>query len=325
MSDVFLVVLTDKYVASSNCRRELKCALQLKKPMVIVKETDVNHGGKLISHHLPDLLALTQPEIAMDSEDRCACEELLTRASLGGEDDSTVEWFRESHLRQAALRLVVQKLVHARASLLGDDSGRRTSLESIRQARARCSVTEVYISEQYAHMPNKSHDVLNELSERFDEAGFSVRHATEPADAPFVILLTPTVFDHDKLVDEICSVFSLPVVQRPPIVALYSTSVPFATYMDRCPGRLKELGFFDTMFQKWPQSVELQRAAVQFVRLTFEAKQPMSNKLPMRSCFEMIRRRRTAPLHVGDELDTPQALNLCTSARASEAEACRKV
>ena len=50
---------------------------------------------------------------------------------------------------------------------------------------------------------------------------------------------------------------------RPPLIPLYSTAVPFASYMGAAPPELKSAGLFQMMFHKWPRTAALQTAAAQ--------------------------------------------------------------
>ena len=43
--DVFLLFLTAGYLTSANCRRELLEATRRKLPMIILRESDPQHGG----------------------------------------------------------------------------------------------------------------------------------------------------------------------------------------------------------------------------------------------------------------------------------------
>ena len=46
------------------------------------------------------------------------------------------------------------------------------------------------------------------------------------------------------------------------IIPLFSTSTPFRYHLAACPNALQQLGFFDALFQKWPQCPALKDAAM---------------------------------------------------------------
>ena len=48
-SDVVVVIVTDKYVRSPNCRRELKEAIRLRKPLVLLVECDPDKGATSVN------------------------------------------------------------------------------------------------------------------------------------------------------------------------------------------------------------------------------------------------------------------------------------
>ena len=72
------IFLTTGFVSSANCRRELKRALREKKTLLVILETDDNHGAT--SHAA---LAAEVKSLPYDSEDRAACQTLLERVAQG--------------------------------------------------------------------------------------------------------------------------------------------------------------------------------------------------------------------------------------------------
>ena len=69
-------------------------------------------------------------------------------------------------------------------------------------------------------------------------------------------MLCPGIFEEPALVEELHS-----LVAWSPLVPLYSTELPFAAYMQRCPNSLHEQGLFKIMFDKWPESAKLRKVA----------------------------------------------------------------
>ena len=72
----------------------------------------------------------------------------------------------------------------------------------------------------------------------------------------------PTSQRHDPLSDEVSELAGH--FQRKPktLVALASTATSFDEYFQSCPADLKELGLFESQFEKWPESPLLQPTAV---------------------------------------------------------------
>ena len=72
----------------------------------------------------------------------------------------------------------------------------------------------------------------------------------------------PTSQRHDPLSDEVSELAGH--VQRKPktLVALASTATSFDEYFQSCPADLKELGLFESQFEKWPESPLLQPTAI---------------------------------------------------------------
>ena len=72
-------------------------------------------------------------------------------------------------------------------------------------------------------------------------------------------------------------------VGTPKFIRLYSTERSFAWYMNGCPKALRDAGFFNLIFAKWPASWVLQEAAA--VKLTALAKtveRPLNTKVAMK-------------------------------------------
>jgi len=166
-----------------------------------------------------------------------------------------VEWHREAHLKHAALGEIVTALfqhtngeapvvrVMPRAS---DSSAVRNIGSVIRRQGPPCS--GVYVSQHYPRT------VRQQLADAFSVPILEERHPGTPA----VLLLCPGVFEAPALVEELHS-----LVSSPPLVPLYSTELPFAAYMQRCPNELRDAGLFKIMFAKWPESDKLRKVAAE--------------------------------------------------------------
>ena len=119
-----------------------------------------------------------------------------------------------------------------------------------------------------------------------------------PPGALFVIMLTPGVFTNGRLVEEMTRLLqhgtlddgigsSRGSVRRSfggasgasgvgsaqslhrDIVPLFSTAVPFALYMDECPGDIWEMALFNIMFAKWPTTELMQAVAAKLAVARF--------------------------------------------------------
>lgn len=105
-------------------------------------------------------------------------------------------------------------------------------------------------------------------------AGAILTDDPSAADA-VLILLTPGVFNNAELVGELfftladrgkprqvrSNLDSAPFGTR--FIWLYSTAVPFAEYIHMAPRHLKEVGLLESMYDKFPRSVELQHVAAE--------------------------------------------------------------
>ena len=126
-SDAMLLFLTEGYLASRNCRRELIEALRLEKPLLVIRETDANHGAVVQSELRASWPALTwtRPGAARDH----FIDVLFPEA---------VEWYREAHLKHAALGEIVTALFqHTNERCSQFVSCRATPSRATRLAEAR--------------------------------------------------------------------------------------------------------------------------------------------------------------------------------------------
>ena len=303
-SDVVVIILTQDYVTSKNCRREVAEMLRANKPLVILREMDANHG------------AVTLEELKEECERVPADERATAMAVCTASEDAelTLEWHRENHLKQAVLANVMQRILATtgvedvtdeasamrksnRAISSGETSnsaGRdrpadpargasragNIQLAALMSRRMRsatiaargssvktAAVDAVFLSPLYARCPltggREGRSVLSELSERFEEAGVKVVSARAEG-SPVVIALFPGVFDRAELVQEWTELLTSGEEETTQIIPLFFTAWSFASYFSACPDSLRQLGFFAPLFQKWPNGLELQRAAVAF-------------------------------------------------------------
>ena len=127
-SDVILIFLTDKYLSSMNCRRELVAAINAQKPLIVILESDPDKGATNVVQLRAEVDALEQNGV-LSTADRLAADHLidiLVSADRSAELPAIIEWHREKELRMAAFKLMVGNVLKAqppgvrRASSIGD-------------------------------------------------------------------------------------------------------------------------------------------------------------------------------------------------------------
>ena len=282
-SDVIVIILTKDYVTSKNCRREVKAALDLEKTIVVLRETDPNHGAATLEE-----LRAECGEVP--AKERATVEKLLT---IVEDEHSCVEWYREYHLKRAALAEVM-----ARVSALSEaDAPKGSNRDSNGSARDSSilpalmsqrnrgsqgvggtdggdgntagSAGRVCLSEAYRQCFAQSgtaqeSSVHDELGERFGDGGIEVLSERHKG-VPVIVFLFPGCFDHEGLVSEWMQLFKSATADEVRLIPMFSTEWPFERYLraGACHDALKDLGFFDPLYQKWPCTITLQRAAVE--------------------------------------------------------------
>jgi len=113
-TDVMVVIVTEGYISSFNCRRELVAMFKLNKPLVCVLESDPDKGGTSVAQLRGELDALQRSEAGLPSDHESACHQLIELVEQS--DDarsipSRVEWHRERVLKTVALRVLVANLL----------------------------------------------------------------------------------------------------------------------------------------------------------------------------------------------------------------------
>ena len=139
-SDVILIILTDAYLQSKNCRRELTHAMKTNKRIVVLLETDADKGkissagilqltqsinstGLLPSEHYNAALHLHQ--LVKEHEEQVRCQTNLEFPLL-------VNWHRELLFRQVVFKLITAHIlkVHEPTSPARRNSALRNSSEA---------------------------------------------------------------------------------------------------------------------------------------------------------------------------------------------------
>ena len=202
-SDVTLIVLTDAYLSSRNCRRELVAAIASAKPLVVLLESDPDRGktGPIaLRSELDSLDADGLPQAQHDAAVRLI--ELVERADVNAELPAAVEWHREPHLRNGALKWIAAHITHAQPA----EAPRIESLDDVRiggEPRAPDDdPCRVCLHPGYHALPSPSRfgaSVFDDVVECLLEFGIAVDETEDPR-LPWVILLCPGVFADGALV-----------------------------------------------------------------------------------------------------------------------------
>ena len=132
-SEVILIVVTDKYLSSYNCRRELSAAMQLHrqgKPLLLLCETDEAKGATSIARLKAELEALiasgkfvgaTAQQKQVGQQQQWAAERLIRLLEQGSTttylDVSVIEYHREKHLKLSALKAIAAALINTNVHL----------------------------------------------------------------------------------------------------------------------------------------------------------------------------------------------------------------
>lgn len=103
-SDLVLIVLTEHYLSSRNCRRELAAAVALDKPVVLLVETDDSKGATTLAR-LRAEFEQVESTVVLSADDREACLALMemfqeAQAEESHDDEGElpckiIEWHRE--------------------------------------------------------------------------------------------------------------------------------------------------------------------------------------------------------------------------------------
>lgn len=178
-TDVVLVFLTRGYLGSKNCRRELVQTLALSRTLLLVRETDENHGAATEG----ELLAEVERG-GLDVMEQAACRELISRYS------DALEWHRELHLKRAVVSTIVARLfdtsgteLKAKVSII--DRHLQPLVQGSQRHRRSDIDSTVHLSPSYSQLIG--HDVYDEVAKAFL---VPVARRRQPA-TPVIILLFP--------------------------------------------------------------------------------------------------------------------------------------
>eukprot|EP00966_Prymnesium_polylepis_P321704 7378014-Prymnesium_polylepis.1 len=170
-------------------------AMRLGKPVLLLRETDVAHGAI----RLMEARAEVQELLLTDNE-RLACDDIVGKFEQG----QFIEWYREAHLKHAALCAVIQSILATQQPSPLPEL--RVNVRADRQAaQIRKRVTRVYVSPNYAHlMAPSGQSFRDEVADVLGVLGVEVVGEAEE-DVPFLLLLCPGVFMHAELAQELAA------------------------------------------------------------------------------------------------------------------------
>lgn len=276
-SDIVLVVLTQGYVTSANCRRELRTAIEQGKRLLVLCETDANHGAISLAALREEAGKLSVPA------DRAAAEAVADIIEAG----DALEWHREGHLKRVTLAAVAQALFDFQAATPGAATAavRVTcaDTDSLRARRGQAvRVRARLLDTDHVALPEVHTQVADALRRAGVEvlAGAGAGQEEEAADeVPLLVVLCPQLLENVPLCEQLEAALLAPhplegdrkaiaTKRLEHAVRLYSTVEPFDHYWrhfkEQCP-LLFELGLLKHMYGKWPESAALQDAAAREV------------------------------------------------------------
>ena len=289
--------------------------IRLKKPLILLRETDPSKGATNAAMLRMELDALdVSGELPFAHHQAgLALIDVLSQADEGSDLPIVIEWHREKTLKLVALKMIVAHVSQHQPQ------GQGTRVGHVREVRLQSDIVAlqnvplgsagtVYLSREYRnrhrHLSSSSSvkglNIFDECHARFGEFGIAVVDSHAPL-LPHVIMLCPDAFDDAALVAEIARILMAakfaPAGGRPlQIIALASTCRPFGWYMSRCADsapQLKELGLFSHFFLKWPTSRVLQQQMVLEKALPVmpQFSDPSGGALPGGSMKELLSRR----------------------------------
>ena len=107
-SQAVLIFLSKGYFFSKNCLRELDCAVALDKPLILVHEADLSHGGAPLEHLRDECLSKKRFELfekTLIFEDEAPVN--------GVEQRSVITWHRTAEFQLVTMEKICAELLHA--------------------------------------------------------------------------------------------------------------------------------------------------------------------------------------------------------------------
>ena len=242
-SDIVLVILTESYIASANCRRELTAAYVSNKPIVVLVETEESRGATSATA-LRAELEVCESCGRLGKEERKAVMHLIRMVSLAELRDapvpSVIEWYREIELKRVVYKVIIANVLRVQAKAAeGARRGNITtevtrgvqrevwSLDELRfadqlppQEHPHEPSTRLYLSPHYRHITcnvdpalpggeqqqqqQQQQSVFEMLKAKFAAHSIEIVDTPAAARAVHLIFLCSAVFEHPDLVAELC-------------------------------------------------------------------------------------------------------------------------
>ena len=204
-----LVFLNKGYISSRNCRRELVAAVDANKPLILLRETDLNKGGQTFAMAEDELLFMVGTQNPSKDE-TAALRKLL-------DDVEVIEFHREKYFKYVALQRIASLILAQQLDIESNRSNRPSDLPIVRIKDQICvpksSVAKwaLYMSAHYREIPadeQGSESVFDQVARHL--APFGVRVQSQRADGiPVLVFLCPAVFARVGWVTETCSILRL--------------------------------------------------------------------------------------------------------------------
>ena len=237
-SDAVLIVVTDKYLSSYNCRRELTAAMRFKhlgKPLILLRESDEAKGATTVARLRAELADLklagkfggtTSQQEEEGRQQLQAAERLIRALEVTQPGVTVIQYHREKHLRLAALKtiaatLYLDNMQHHSAAAVPFNCGSNTSANSrLRQLAVWTPLQTLHglrlhheeqpprLSQQAAVYMNSRYRSLQRPDSNlsyFDEVEaalslYGIRVVEQPLDVlPTVLLLCPDAFADTRI------------------------------------------------------------------------------------------------------------------------------
>ena len=219
-----LVFLNKGYISSRNCRRELVAAVDANKPLILLRETDLNKGGQTFAMAEDELMFMTGTQNPSEDEKR-ALRQLL-------DDVEVIEFHREKYFKYVALQRIASLILAQQQDRESNRSNRPSDLPLVRIKDQICvpksSVAKwaLYMSAHYREIKageQGSESIFDQVARHL--APFGVRLQSQRADGiPVLIFLCPAIFKRLGWVTETCTILRLAMGEGRQIAARRSLS-----------------------------------------------------------------------------------------------------
>jgi hypothetical protein len=208
-SNVVLIIVTDRYLSSANCRRELVAALKAKKPLILLCESDPDKGATNPAKLRAEVHNLERSGVS--AEDLRAAKRLvvmLEEANVNLELPSVVQWHRERELKGAVFKLIA---AHVSRTQRAKEAIKIAHIRDVQVSGEKVPEApewgQLFMCRRYHRLKTRHHTSLqDELKARLGELGGFITDETEgerDPSVPALLLLAPQVFEDPELVREI--------------------------------------------------------------------------------------------------------------------------